>query len=126
MPMDVPSLWASKDAPDDVREQVLAMQASLPADLVNPADVLGDETWGAALQEDFLAGGENALANFRSVWEWNMTPQQRADAIARIAMQREISAFIDKAAGMAAKPPVDPEEFAATIREMRAERARRV
>jgi hypothetical protein len=55
-----------------------------------------------------------------------MTPQQRADALARIAMQREMNAFIDKAAGMAAKPPVDPEEFAATVREMRAERARRI
>lgn len=125
MPMDIPSLWAAKDAPDDVREQALAMQATLPADLVNPADVLGDETWGAALQEDLLAGGENALANFRSVWEWSMTPQQRADAIARVAAQREMDAFIDKATGMAAKPPVDPEKFAATIRETRAERARR-
>ena len=125
MPMDIPSLWAAKDAPDDVREQALAMQATLPADLVNPADVLGDETWGSALQEDLLAGGENALANFRSVWEWSMTPQQRADAIARVAAQREMDAFIDKAAGMAAKPPVDPEKFAATIRETRAERTRR-
>jgi hypothetical protein len=126
MPTDIPSLWAAKDAPDDVREQALAMQAFLPADLVNPADVLGDETWGSALQEDFLAGGENALANFRSVWEWNMTPQQRADALAGVELQREMGAFIDKAAGMAAKPPVDPESFAATIRETRAERARRI
>ena len=125
MPTVIPSLWTSKDAPDDVREQALAMQASLPADLVNPADALGDEAWGTALQEDFLAGGENALANFRSVWEWSMTPQQRADALAGVAMQREMDAFIAKAADMAAKPPVDPEEFAATIREMRAERARR-
>lgn len=125
MPTVIPSLWASKDAPDDVREQALAMQASLPADLVNPADVLGDEAWGTALQEDFLAGGENALANFRSVWGWSMTPQQRADALAGVAMQREMDAFIDKAADMAAKPPVDPEQFAATIRELRAERARR-
>lgn len=126
MPPDVPSLWAAKDAPDDEREQALAMQASLPADLVNPADVLGDEAWNAALQEDYLAHGDRALAGFRSAWEWGMTPQQRADALARVALDREMNAFIDAASGLAVKPPVDPEEFAAGVRERRAERARRI
>lgn len=125
MPQDVPSLWAAKDAPDDEREQALALQASLPSDLVSPADVLGDEQWGAALQEDFMANGENALAKFQSMWEWGLTPQQRAAALADVALQREMTAFIDGASGLAVKPPVDPEEFAIAIRERRLTRARR-
>lgn len=126
MPLDVPSLWAAKDAPDDERGQVLASQALLPSDLVNPAEVLGDETWNSALADDIVTGGENALADFQSAWEWSMTPQQRADAIANVVFQREMDSFIDRASGMAAKPPVDPVEYAAGIRKRRAERARRI
>lgn len=126
MSLDIPSLWAAKDAPDDEREQALALQSTLPADLVDPADVLGDEEWSAEVQEDYLASGERALAKFRSTWEWGMTPQQRASALARVALDREMNAFIDAASGLAVKPPVDPEEFAAGVRERRAERARRV
>lgn len=125
MTPDVPSLWAAKDAPDDEREQALALQASLPSDLVNPSDALGEEQWNAALQEDFMANGENALAKFQSTWDWGLPLQQRAAALADVALQREMTAFIDGASGLAVKPPVDPEEFALAIREHRLTRARR-
>lgn len=113
------------EAPDAERMNALALQASLPSDYTNPADALGDEAWAQLVQRD-LVEGTDSLSQFRLDWDWNMTPAQRADALANIALQREMAAFVDKASDLAVKPPVDPVEFAARVREARAERARRI
>lgn len=124
LPDYVPSLWASRDAPDDERMAALAEQAMLPSDLVNPADAMGDEEWETAVNDDFAGGGANALAEFQTAWDWDMTPAQRASALADVAFRRESAAFVDGASDLMAKPPVDPEAFAADVRARRAERAR--
>ena len=121
----VPSLWAAKDAPDDERMAALAEQAALPSDLVNPADAMGDAEWEQAVNGDFAGGGLNALAEFQARWDWDMTPAQRASALADVAFRRESAAFVDDASSLMARPPVDPEEYAAEVHARRAERARR-
>jgi hypothetical protein len=126
MPQDFPSFQQMYDATDDEREQALALQASLPSDYTQPADALGDDMWAEMVRRDAANLGSAAEEDFRFRWDWEMTPQQRAAALADVALQREMNAFIDKASGMAAKPPVDPVEFAAGVRERRAERARRI
>lgn len=126
MPDEIPSISRSWDLPDDDRAIVLMEQATLPSDLVNPADALGDERWQATVDEDLMGMGEDALADFQYGWDWEMTPAQRASALADVALQREIDSFVDEASNLAAKPPVDPQEFAAQVRERRAERARGV
>ena len=72
------------------------------------------------------SGGEMAAADFRARWDWEMTPQQRADMLANVALEREMKAYIDAASDAAAKPPVDPVEFAGRIAAARMERARRM
>lgn len=123
---DVPNLSASWDATDDERGFILADQASLPSDMVNPADALGDARWQSLVDADILGQGEAPLADFQYSWDWEMTPQQRAAMLADVAFDREMTALIDEASGLAAKPPVDPVEFADAIRERRAGRARRM
>lgn len=123
---EIPSISRSWDLPDDDRAAVLMEQATLPSDLVNPADALGDGRWQAAVNEDIMGMGENALADFQYGWDWGMTPAQRASALADVALQREVDSFVDEASTFATKPPVDPEEFAAGVRAARAERARRL
>lgn len=122
---ELPSISRSWDLPDDDRAAVLMEQATLPSDLVDPADALGDERWRATVDEDLMGMGENALADFQYGWDWGMTPAQRASALADVALQREIDSFVDEASNLAVKPPVDPQEFAARTLERRAERARR-
>lgn len=122
---ELPSISRSWDMPDDARAAVLAEQATLPSDLVDPADALGDDRWRALVDSDILGMGENARAEFSAEWDWGMTPAQRASALADVALGREISAFVDEASGLAAKPPVDPVEFAGRVAEARMERARR-
>ena len=82
---EIPSISRSWDLPDDDRAAVLMEQATLPSDLVNPADALGDERWQAMVDEDLLGMGGNALADFRYGWDWGMTPAQRASALADVA-----------------------------------------
>ena len=126
MPDEIPSISRSWDLPDDDRAAVLVEQATLPSDLVNPVDAVGDEEWSRAVSDDFMADGANALADFQYGWDWGMTPAQRASALADVALRREIGSFVDEASTFAAKPPVDPQEFAARTLERRAERARRL
>lgn len=114
------------DAPDDERVSALMLQASLPADYTQPADALGDDVWESLVQQDLAGGGEMATADFRARWDWEMTPQQRADMLANVALEREMKAYIDAASDAAAKPPVDPGEFAGRIAAARMERARRM
>ena len=123
---EIPSISRSWDLPDDERAAVLMEQATLPSDLVDPADALGDERWRTMVDEDLMGMGENALADFQYGWDWGMTPAQRAGALADVALQREIDSFVDEASNLAAKPPVDPQEFAARTLERRAGRARRL
>ena len=124
MPPDtIPTFAQMQDAPDDERMAALTMQASLPADFVSPADALGDDAWQQALMDDIASGGDEAAAAFRADWNWNMTPQQRADALSRAVMDREMKAFINEAANP--RPVVNPDDFAAGIRAARMERARR-
>lgn len=122
---DLPNLSASWDMPDDDREYALVQQASLPSDLVNPADAMGDDVWQKAVDADILGMGADALADFQYRWDWEMTPGQRASMLADVALKREMASFVDEASTFAAKPPVDPQEFAAKTLERRAERARR-
>jgi hypothetical protein len=126
MPDDFPSFPQMYEATDAERSEALALQASLPSDYTQPADALGDDAWAELVRSDAANLGAAAEADFRFRWDWEMTPSQRAAALADIALQREMNAFIDKASGMAAKPPVDPVEFAAGVRARRAERARRI
>lgn len=127
MPPDtIPTFAQMQDAPDDERVAALTMQASLPADFVSPADALGDDVWQQALMDDIANGGDEAAAMFRAEWNWMMTPQQRAGALARVALQREMDAFIQAATDASAKPPVDPVEYADRVRAARLERARRM
>lgn len=126
MPDELPSISKMWDSPDDERAFALADQASLPSDLVNPADAMGDARWKEAVDADLMGMGENALNDFRYRWDWEMTPAQRAAALADVALQREMDSFVDAASDLAAKPPVDPQEFAAAMLGRRAERARRV
>ena len=123
---EIPSISRSWDLPDDERAAVLMEQATLPSDLVDPADALGDERWRTMVDEDLMGMGENALADFQYGWDWGMTPAQRAGALADVALQREIDSFVDEASTFAVKPPVDPQEFAARTLERRAGRARRL
>jgi len=127
MPDDeLPNISRDWDLPDDDRAYELARQASLPAELVNPADALGDDEWKRRVDEDVLGMGENAAIDFGYEWNWEMTPGQRASALADVALRREVASFVDEASSLVAKPPVDPMEFAAKTRERRAERARRI
>ena len=123
---ELPNVSRDWDLPDDDRAYELARQASLPAELVNPADALGDDEWKRRVDEDILGMGENAVIEFGYEWNWEMTPGQRASALADVALRREVASFVDDASSLAAKPPVDPMEFAAKTRERRAERARRI
>ena len=125
LPDEIPSISRSWDLPDDDRAAVLMEQATLPSDLVNPADAVGDEEWDTSVNGDFAGGGLNALAEFQARWDWDMTPAQRASALADVAFRRESAAFVDDASSLMAKPPVDPEEYAAEVHARRAERARR-
>lgn len=119
---DFPTFAQAQDAPDDERISALALQASLPADEVDPADVLGDDAWRQALMADAVNGGAEALAGFQAKWNWEMTPQQRADMLSRAVMDREMKAFINASA--VPRPVVDPSEFAAEIGARRLERMR--
>lgn len=121
---DFPTFAQAQDAPDDERIAALAMQASLSADLVDPADALGDEAWAQMVMADAANGGAEALAGFRAQWNWEMTPQQRADMLSRAVMDREMKAFINASA--VPRPVVDPLEFADGVRASRMERARGV
>lgn len=121
---DFPTFAQAQDAPDDERVSALALQSSLSADEVDPADVLGDDAWRQALMADAVNGGAEALAGFRAKWNWEMTPQQRADMLSRAVMDREMKAFINASA--VPRPVVDPLEFADGIRASRMERARGV
>ena len=126
MPDGIPSLAASWGGADDERAEALAMQASLPSDLVAPAEALGDDRWKAMVDADVAGGGENALEEFRFGWDWGgLTVQQKADMLATAALDREMKAYIGAASDAAAKPPVDPEEFAGRVAAARMERARR-
>lgn len=113
-------------APDAERAEALAVQASLPSDFVDPADAVGDAEWRGLVDADIAEMGEGALADFRTRWDWEMTPAQRAAALADVAFRREADALVDDASSFAAKPPVDPQEYAAQTLERRAERARRI
>ena len=113
------------DATDRDREDTLAIQASLPSDYTDPADAVGDEAWAGLTRRDAVEGTD-AVSDFRYQWDWHLTPAQRASALADVALQREMGSFIGAASEFAAKPPTDPAEFAGRIREMRAERARRL
>ena len=119
---DFPTFAQAQDAPDDERVSALALQSSLSADEVDPADVLGDDAWHQALMADAVNGGAEALAGFQAKWNWEMTPQQRADMLSRAVMDREMKAFINASA--VPRPVVDPLEFADGIRASRMERAR--
>lgn len=112
-------------ATDQEREDALALQATLPSDFTDPADAVGDEEWSQLEHRD-LVHGTDAVGDFRYQWDWFMTPAQRASALADVAFRREMGSLIDEASALAAKPPVDPAEFAAGVRERRAERARRM
>lgn len=125
MPDDFPSFPSMYEAPDAERMDALALQASLPSDYTSPADALGDEAW-AELERRDMVEGTDSLSQFRLEWDWNMTPAQRADALANVALQREMAAFVDRASDLAVKPPVDPVEYAGRVREARAARARRM
>lgn len=123
---ELPLFSQMPDASDDERVSALALQASLPSEFTQPADALGDDVWGSLVQQDLAGGGEMAAADFRARWDWEMTPQQRADMLANVALEREMKAYIDAASDAAAKPPVDPVEFAGRIAAARMERARRM
>lgn len=114
------------DATDAERSEALALQAFLPSEYTRPADALGDDVWDTLVRQDAAHFGAEAENDFRYRWNWEMTPQQRAAALADVALQREMNAFIEQASSAAVKPPVDPMEFAAGIRARRAERARRI
>lgn len=121
---ELPLFTQAVDAPDDERVSALMLQASLPADFTSPADALGDDAWAALVQQDLLGGGAAAAADFQARWNWEMTPQQRADMLSRAVMDREMKAFINASA--VPRPVVDPLEFADGIRASRMERARGV
>ena len=123
---EIPSLAASWGGADDERALALAAQASLPSDLVAPAEALGEDQWKAMVDADVIGGGENALEEFRYGWDWGMTLQQKADMLATAALDREMKAYIRGASDAAVKPPVNPEEFAGKVVASRMERARRV
>jgi len=125
MPDGIPNISAAWDLPDDERAATLAAQATLPSDLVAPGDVVGDAAWADMANRDFMYGGETAAADVRFKGDWGMTPQQRADAVSSVAFDREMGRFAESVADVAAKPPVDPAEFAAGILEARMARARR-
>lgn len=124
--LDVPNISAEWGAPDVDRAYVLADQATLPSDLVSPPDALGDARWDELVKADWQGLGANALEDFQSEWDWGMTVQQKADALASVALGRELDAFIGSASDAAARPPVDPGEFAGKVAEARMERARRI
>jgi hypothetical protein len=111
--------------PDEARPYVLADQASLPSDLVSPADALGEARWKELVDADWRGQGANALGDFRFAWDWGMTEQQRAEALATVALDREMDKLIGGVADAAVRPPVDPGEFAGRMIEARMERARR-
>lgn len=126
MPDEIPSLAASWGGADDERADALAMQASLPSDLVSPAEALGDDRWKAMVDADVAGGGENALEEFRFGWDWGgLTVQQKADMLAAAALDREMNAYIDVVSEAAARAPADPEEFAGSVAAARMERGRR-
>lgn len=122
---ETPNISGMWNLADEDRAVVLADQATLPSDLVNPADAMGDGAWKDAVDADLVGMGANALADFQYRWDWEMTPAQRASALADVAMAREADSLIENVAEFAAKPPVDPYEYAATVASRRAERARR-
>lgn len=127
MENDIPSLAASWGGDDEERAYVLATQASLPSDLVNPAEVLGDDKWNEMLSEDLSDGGRDSINEFRFGWDWGgLTIQQKANMIATAAFNREMNTYIGTASDAAVKPPVDPVAFAGTVVEARAARARRI
>lgn len=121
---ELPLFSQMPDASDDERVSALALQASLPSEFTQPADALGDDVWESLVQQDLAGGGEMAAADFRARWDWEMTPQQRADMLSRAVMDREMKAFINASA--VPRPVVDPLEFADGIRASRMERARGV
>lgn len=119
---ELPLFSQATDAPDDERVSALMLQASLPAEYTPPADALGDDAWAEIVRNDVLGGGEAAAMDFQARWNWEMTPQQRADMLSRAVMDREMKAFINASA--VPRPVVDPLEFADGIRASRMERAR--
>ncbi len=123
--MDFVPFSSLYDATDRERADALAMQASLPSDYTDPVDAIGDAAWEQLRRRDAVAGTD-ALSDFRYQWDWRMTPAQRASALADVALEREMAAFVDAASGFAVRPPVDPAEFAGRVQARRAERARRI
>ena len=105
MPDEIPSISRSWDLPDDDRAAVLVEQATLPSDLVNPVDAVGDEEWSRAVSDDFMADGANALADFQYGWDWGMTPAQRASALVSSRSGFMPSAVTTVSASMNISPP---------------------
>ena len=111
---DIPAYSQVQDQDDMVRRLALSFQANETADMVDPADVYGDEEWSQRMLAD-PTGGKAALGNFENEWNWGMTPAQRAKALADTAFRREMDALVDASVGEAVRPRVDPVEYARQV-----------
>ena len=119
---DLPTFSAMQDAPDLERERALIFQSDYPAELVDPADVLGDERWDGMSRSAALRGSD-AFDDFAFAWGWEMNRQQRAEALASVALDRAMTSIIGPASDSVLVPP-DPEEVAARTKAARLARTR--
>lgn len=113
---DMPSVDADWDGDDDGMLLSLTRQAFVPAELVDPVEMLGERGVKEAVNADPVNGGLAVIGEARFDWDYAMTPGQRARALAANAFGSRMEAFVKETAESAAgMHPADPLEYARQV-----------
>lgn len=123
---ELPTSVAPAPVSDIGRAYEVIDKASLPSEYLDPSSVFGKEKWNEMVQDDVIGGGQNALDEFRSMWDWgDLSLQQKAKMVMDAEFDNSMGSLLEGISISAIKQPVDPTEFAKTIIDDRLERSRR-
>ena len=111
-PAAVVDAW---DADDDQFVDDFVARASAPGEALDPSEIVGDKAWRQEVAADPVGGGIAAADRIRASWDWDMTPGQRARALADVAFGARIGSLIDGFTKSATRTYPDPFDYAAEV-----------
>ena len=106
----------------ETRAFMLAQAAEAPSTYINPEAVIGADEWRRQVQADRDNAGAKALTDFRTAWDWHMTPGQRAQALVDTSFRSTMGSLVNDFAKSVDTPYVDPEVAAQKILDARMRR----